>query len=98
MLKPKAKKFNARQTEDAKQRFSIRKYSFGATSVLLGFSFMLMGAGSVSADTTTPAQTSTERVADAAASSESSQTTSEATENSTKNDATSTETHSSSTT
>ncbi|MHC6247830.1 mucin-binding protein [Lactobacillus delbrueckii] len=98
MLKSKAKKFNARQTEDAKQRFSIRKYSFGATSVLLGFSFMLMGAGSVSADTTTPAQTSTERVADAAASSESSQTTSEATENSTKNDATSTETQSSSTT
>ncbi|MFR0541634.1 mucin-binding protein, partial [Lactobacillus delbrueckii] len=86
MLKPKAKKFNARQTEDAKQRFSIRKYSFGATSVLLGFSFMLMGAGSVSADTTTPAQTSTELVADAA-NSESPQTTSESTENSTKNDA-----------
>ena len=104
MLKPKAKKFNARQTEDAKQRFSIRKYSFGATSVLLGFSFMLMGAGSVSADTTTPAQTSTELVADAA-SSESPQTTSESTENSTKNDVastaaatTSTETQASSTT
>lgn len=89
MLKPKAKKFNARQTEDAKQRFSIRKYSFGATSVLLGFSFMLMGAGSVSADTTTPAQTSTELVADAA-SSESPQTTSESTEDSTKKDVAST--------
>lgn len=89
MLKPKTKKFNARQTEDAKQRFSIRKYSFGATSVLLGFSFMLMGAGSVSADTTTPAQTSTELVANAA-SSRSAQTTSESTENRTKNDAEST--------
>ncbi|MGM9905023.1 mucin-binding protein, partial [Lactobacillus sp.] len=87
---PKAKKFNARQTEDAKQRFSIRKYSFGATSVLLGFSFMLMGAGSVSADTTTPAETSTELVADAAANSGSQQTTSESTEDSTKTDAAST--------
>ena len=63
MLMPKAKRFNAQQTEDAKQRFSIRKYSFGTTSVLLGFSFMIWGAGGVSADTTTTsAETSTELV------------------------------------
>lgn len=82
MLMPKSKKFNARQTEDAKQRFSIRKYSFGATSVLLGFSFMLMGAGSVSAETTTPAENSTELVADTT----SQQAANTADEGSTKND------------
>ena len=86
MLMPKAKKFNARQTEDAKQRFSIRKYSFGATSVLLGFSFMLLGAGSVSANTNNPAENSTELVADAATNSAAQQTTSETNEDSTKTD------------
>ncbi|MGM9905602.1 YSIRK-type signal peptide-containing protein, partial [Lactobacillus sp.] len=38
---------------DSKQRFSIRKYSFGAASVLLGLSFLTYAWGSpVSADTT----------------------------------------------
>ena len=47
---------------DSKQRFSIRKYSFGAASVLLGLSFMTYAGGNpVSADTTDqPAVTVTE--------------------------------------
>ncbi|WP_279199763.1 YSIRK-type signal peptide-containing protein, partial [Lactobacillus equicursoris] len=47
---------------DSKQRFSIRKYSFGAASVLLGLSFLTYaGAGPVSADTTNqPVATITE--------------------------------------
>lgn len=59
MLMPKTKKFNARQTEDAKQRFSIRKYSFGVTSVLLGLSFIFGPTSPVKADTTTDTQTAT---------------------------------------
>ena len=59
MLIPKAKKFNAQQTEDAKQRFSIRKYSFGVTSVLLGLSFIFGPASPVKADTTTDTRTAT---------------------------------------
>lgn len=51
-----------RKMRDSKQRFSIRKYSFGAVSVLLGLSFMTYARGNlVSADTTDqPAVTVTE--------------------------------------
>ena len=46
---------------DSKQRFSIRKYSFGAASVLLGLSFMTYAGGNpVSADTTDQPATVTE--------------------------------------
>ena len=43
------------------QRFSIRKYSFGAASVLLGTA-LLLGANAVKADETSTASTKTPEV------------------------------------
>ncbi|MGN1408107.1 mucin-binding protein, partial [Lactobacillus sp.] len=57
MLGKKEKKLNLNEIERVKQRFSIRKYSFGVTSVLLGLSFIFGPASPVKADTTTDTQT-----------------------------------------
>ncbi|MFR0541629.1 YSIRK-type signal peptide-containing protein, partial [Lactobacillus delbrueckii] len=62
MLSKNNRHLQEQRMSDSKQRFSIRKYSFGAASVLLGLSFMTYAGGSpVSADTTDqPAVTVTE--------------------------------------
>ena len=43
-----------RQMEEKRERFSIRKLSIGAASVLIGFAFMGFGAHSVQADEIVP--------------------------------------------
>ena len=45
-----------RKMENKKERFSIRKFSVGAASVLIGFTIFGLGAGSksVKADTLNP--------------------------------------------
>lgn len=39
-----------RQMEEKKERFSIRKFTIGAASVLIGFTFMGLGVHTVQAD------------------------------------------------
>ena len=56
MLSKNNRKLQERKLEQ-KQRFGFRKYSFGLASALIGVSFMLTTGGTVSADTTTPAET-----------------------------------------
>ena len=55
MLSKNNRKLQERKLEQ-KQRFGFRKYSFGLASALIGVSFMLTTGGTVSADTTTPAE------------------------------------------
>lgn len=56
MLSKNNRKLQEHKLEQ-KQRFGFRKYSFGLASALIGVSFMLTTGGTVSADTTTPAET-----------------------------------------
>ena len=61
MLSKNNRHLQEQRMSDSKQRFSIRKYSFGAASVLLGLSFMTYAGGNpVSADTTDQPATVTE--------------------------------------
>ena len=55
MLSKNNRKLQERKLQE-KQRFGFRKYSFGLASALLGVSFMLGTGSTVSADTTTPAE------------------------------------------
>ena len=47
-------KLRQMEEQNKKERFSIRKLSIGAVSVLIGFAFMRFGAQSAQADTVTP--------------------------------------------
>ena len=61
MLSKNNRHLQEQRMSDSKQRFSIRKYSFGAASVLLGLSFLTYAGGNpVSADTTDQPATVTE--------------------------------------
>lgn len=56
MLSKKNYQEKLRKMEPRKERFSIRKFSIGAASVLIGLTFMSMGSGQrVEAATTEPA-------------------------------------------
>lgn len=86
MLSKNNRHLQEQRMSDSKQRFSIRKYSFGAASVLLGLSFLTYAGGNpVSADTTDqpatvtePKTTSTDKASAAASEATASTATSEA--------------------
>ncbi|MCR1915140.1 YSIRK-type signal peptide-containing protein [Lactobacillus johnsonii] len=56
MLSKNNYKEKLRKMEPRKERFSIRKFSIGAASVLIGFFFMGIKSQNVHADTLAPSQ------------------------------------------